>query len=196
MKSPFILLLFFVFIMIIIICSMVFAREQLIFYGREQFIYNGRNYTFTIESPENWSNNPVEAASNGLPFLLFPKNPGGQSSAYIYALGHDRTPESPPTIEQYIQADYQKQKAGDSRLEVRKLDLRFENLEKSRELPGIYYIYEFSGYNDGQQDIVVFIESGDGVIVIVYGAEAESYQRFYNDFITVIKSFVFTRKSL
>lgn len=156
----------------------------------------GEKHVFTVNVPANWINDSTAEQDSGIPFLIKPDNDEDWNKVYLYAIGFDKPENSNEDIKTFVKNDTKNYKNNYPGIKINKIDINFDNIKNSTTLSGKYYINEFSNFDNTYKEIVVYIEFTQGVGTIVFSTTSkEVFEKYYNDFISLVNSFHFIADS-
>ncbi|NPV38756.1 hypothetical protein BREVNS_1874 [Brevinematales bacterium NS] len=167
--------------------SLVYGEET------ETALIYGKRHFFSVGTPEGWIVD-TSGASEGIPHFAYPviyTNIRSLMPVYIYARGGDNPTGKTNNLEEFIDGDtnfFLKTYPG---VIIQPRKIEFKNIRKTEYLTGRYEVLDFL-YPQGEHETVVYIDAGETVVTIVYMArKKELYEKYYNDFLFVVNSFVF-----
>ncbi len=153
----------------------------------------GEKHFYTILTPDSWIYDRNFCREVGVPYIIFPvsEETNEIKKVYIYSIGFDRKEGSKEDIDSFIKYDTNNFLSKFPDLKIEKMNIKFTNIVKNQYLTGKYYLLKFI-HSDGRYENVLYIDAKETVITIVYSAYyEENYKRYFNDFISLVNSFVF-----
>jgi hypothetical protein len=148
-------------------------------------IVYGAKHIFTVETPNNWTNDKESAKEIGLVCFFYPKADSlNKQKSYIYALGIDKS-EQNESLDSFIKGDLEKYKMKYPDFKCEVTNLGFTGGVKNGKL------YSFSGLIDRYKEEVVYCETELSFIVFSFSATTEinykDYQPVFDNFINSFK---------
>jgi hypothetical protein len=148
-------------------------------------LIHGRHHLFSVMPPKGWVINKPYARQLGLASFFYPENAIDKNQVYLYAMGFDKT-NSKQTLSQFIKDDVDNIKINNSLINIKEVKLKIKFAEPI--LGG--KIYEFLNFSNKYGYQVIYIETKESILTIVYSAKTEEdYKKYLSCFDEIIGSF-------
>ena len=153
--------------------------------AQEINVVYGEKHIFTIETPEGWINDKLNAQKIGLVNFFYAKADSAlQQKSYIYANGYDKGSVG-ETLEEFIAADLETYRKKYPNVKFEIINVGFSGGVKNGKL------YSFSNLSDRYQEEVLYAETDQSIIVFSFSAttknDYQNYQLVFDDFVKSFK---------
>jgi hypothetical protein len=149
----------------------------------------GTRYIYQFEPPANWKHDPQEAYEMKLNYVLRPEVVADRPNTSIITTRYPRPGGADPLAE-FIKRDTDMMKKDSPQLAIKRIRLKFENLDADKVVQGRYQIYEFTIPKSEPKAVAVYIDMGEAICMLVFSTTTETLsKRYWEDYLTLVKSF-------